>query len=309
MFEQKTLSGAIEFEGRGLHTGKPVKMKLLPAPPDHGVVFSRVDLASHTLPARYEYLSGTRLSTTLSRNGIQVGTIEHLLASLAGLGIDNLRIELDGPEVPILDGSALPFVEGIFETGLLRQDAPRSFLTILKPVSVSEGDKRLVIFPSNDLRITYAIDFPHPSIGYQERDFHMSGRVFTEEIAPARTFCLYKDVEVMRRQGLALGGDLSNAVVVGDDGILTGSLRYRDEFVRHKMLDLLGDLALLGHPVRGHLVAFKGGHGLHAALVQKLSQSPDAWRLTAGRTALPGNWIRSFDPQKARVLPGHALTA
>ena len=309
MFEQKSIRGPIEFEGRGLHTGKPVKMRLLPAPPNQGIVFSRLDLATHALPARHEYLSGTRLSTTLSRNGIQVGTIEHLLASLAGLGIDNLWIELDGPEVPIMDGSALPFVEGILETGLLRQDAPRSFLSVLSPVSVSEGDKRLVIFPGNDLRITYAIDFPHPSIGYQERDFRMSGRVFTEEIAPARTFCLYKDVEAMRRQGLALGGDLSNAVVVGDDGVLTGSLRYRDEFVRHKMLDLLGDLALLGRPVRGHLVAFKGGHGLHAALVQKLASTPAAWKLTAGRTALPGNWIRSFDPQKARVLPGHALTA
>ncbi len=309
MFEQKTLSAAVEFEGRGLHTGKPVKMRLSPAPAGHGIVFSRTDLASHTLPARHDYLSGTRLSTTLCRNGIQIGTIEHLLASLSGLGIDNVRIELDGPEVPIMDGSALPFVEGILEVGLLRQDSPRSFLTILKPVSVSEGDKRLVVFPGNDLRITYAIDFPHPSIGYQERDLRLSSRTFTEEIAPARTFCLYKDVEAMRRQGLALGGDLSNAVVVGDDGILTGSLRYRDEFVRHKMLDMLGDLALLGRPMRGHLVAFKGGHGLHAALVQKLAQTPDAWKLTPGRTALPGSWIRSFDPLKARLLPRQALSA
>ena len=309
MFEQRTIRGEVVFDGRGLHSGKSARLRALPAPQNTGILFVRTDLEGHTIPARCRHLEATRLSTTLSHNGIQVGTVEHILAAIAGVGIDNVRLELDGSEVPILDGSALPFVEALLETGLHRQESRRQFLTVLKPVSVTEGDKRLVIFPSNDLRITYAIDFPHPTIGYQEREFQVSTQVFAEEIAPARTFCLYREVEEMRRQGLALGGDLDNAVVVGDDGVLAGSLRFRDEFVRHKILDLVGDLCLLGRPVRGHLVAFKGGHRLHAALVHRLLETPDAWTLSAGRESLPRQLVRSFDHLKACVLPGQALTA
>jgi len=309
MFEQKTLRGETVFEGHGLHSGKSVRLRVLPAPPNTGIQFVRTDLNHHAIPARREYLEATHLSTTLGRNGIQVGTVEHLLAAFAGLAIDNARAELDGPEVPILDGSAFPFVEAFQEVGLLRQDSPRSFLTILKPVMVGDGDKRLAVFPSNDFRITYAIDFRHPAIGYQEREFSISGHLFAEEIAPARTFCLFRDVEEMRRQGLALGGDLDNAVVVGDDGVLTGTLRYQDEFVRHKILDLIGDLSLIGRPVRGHLVAFKGGHRLHAALVHRLLESPEAWTLSAGREPLPRQLLMGFDRQKATFLPGQALTA
>jgi len=195
------------------------------------------------------------------------------------------------------------------EVGLLRQESVRDFLTVLKPVVIADGEKRLAVFPSNDLRITYAIDFPHSAIGYQEREFRVSRNTFAEEIAPARTFCLYRDVEEMRRQGLALGGDLGNAVVVGDDGILTGSLRYHDEFVRHKILDLIGDLSLVGRPLRGHVVAFKGGHRLHTALVRRLLETPDAWALSGGRESLPSQLLRGYDRQKAGFLPGQALTA
>jgi UDP-3-O-[3-hydroxymyristoyl] N-acetylglucosamine deacetylase len=309
MFEQRTPQREIVFEGRGLHSGKRARLRILPSPQDTGILFMRTDLDGHIIPARGECLLETPLSTTLTFNGVQVGTVEHLLAALAGVGVDNARIEVDGPEVPILDGSASPFVEALLEVGLLRQEAPRRFLTILRPVSVSDADKRLVIFPSNEFRVSYAIDFPHSAIGYQEREFRISTRTFVEEIAPARTFCLYRDVEEMRRQGLALGGGLDNAVVVGDGGVLTGSLRYQDEFVRHKILDLVGDLSLVGRPIRGHVVVFKGGHRLHAALVHRLRTTPEAWALTAGRESLPPHLLRDFERQKAGILPGQALTA
>ncbi|HEV8375100.1 MAG TPA: UDP-3-O-acyl-N-acetylglucosamine deacetylase [Candidatus Polarisedimenticolia bacterium] len=309
MFEQRTLQREIVFEGTGLHSGKRARLRLLPSSQNTGVAFIRTDLGGHVIPARGECLQESRLSTSLNRHGVQISTVEHLLAALAGLGIDNARIEVDGPEVPILDGSASPFVDAILEVGLLRQETPRRFLTVLRPVSVSDADKRLVIFPSNEFRVTYAIDFPHFAIGYQEREFQVSARTFAEEIAPARTFCLFRDVEEMRRQGLALGGGLDNAVVVGDDGILTGSLRFQDEFVRHKILDLVGDLSLVGRPVRGHVVVFKGGHRLHAGLVHRLLATPEAWALTGGRDSLPSHLLHSYERQKAGILPGQALTA
>jgi len=283
--------------------------RILPASPHTGIVFVRTDQDGHTVPARQEYLEATRLSTSLSRNGIRVATVEHLLAALWALGVDNARVEVDGPEVPILDGSAAPFVEALGEVGLKRQNAPRRFLTMLQPISVADGEKRLAIFPANDLRAAYAIDFSHPAIGYQEKAFRLSPHAFAEELASARTFCLVQDVEAMRRQGLALGGNLSNAVVVGDDGILNGPLRFPDEFVRHKLLDLIGDLALLGHPLRGHVVGFKGGHRLHAALVGKILSNRHAWTLGSGRDPLPAALLCSFEHAKAGVLPRQTVQA
>ena len=309
MFEQRTLRSEALFKGQGLHSGKSVTLRVLPAPPNHGIQFKRSDISGHSIPARVEHLAESRLSTTLTRNGIQIGTVEHLLAALAGLGIDNARVELDGPEIPILDGSAAPFVEVFQEVGLLRQESLRNFLTVVQPVGVAEGEKRLAVFPSNDLKITYAIDFPHHAIGYQAREFRISRNAFADEIAPARTFCLYRDIEEMRRQGLALGGNLGNAVVVGDDGVLTGPLRFHDEFVRHKILDLIGDLSLIGRPVRGHIVVFKGGHRLHASLVRRLLATPEAWALRTGRESLPSHVVRGYERQKAGFLPGQALTA
>jgi len=273
-----------------------------------GIYFVRTDRGDHRIPARREYLEATKLSTSLSRNGIRVGTVEHLLAALAALGIDNARLEVDGPEVPILDGSAAEFTTGLLEAGLIRQKHPRRYLTITRPIEVEDGDRRLAIFPANDLRATYAIDFPHPAIGYQETEFRISALTFVEELAPARTFCLYRDVESMRQQGMALGGDLSNAVVVGDDGILAGSLRFPDEFVRHKMLDLLGDMSLLGSPIRGHLVAFKGGHRLHLALVDQILRSPEAWTLGSGRQSLPATLLNRYDLAKGGFLAGQAAS-
>ncbi len=309
MFEQKTIRKEITLRGKGLHSGRLVTLRLLPSGPGTGIVFSRVDLNGHEIPARREFLDNTRLSTTLARNGIRVGTVEHILAAFIGMGIDNARVELDGPEVPIEDGSASVFVAALQEAETLRQRSPRLYLNILRPVAVAEGEKRLAVFPSNDLRATYAIDFPDTAIGYQEKEIRMTSQEFAEEIAPARTFCLYRDVEAMRREGLALGGSLSNAVVVGDDGIVAGSLRFQDEFVRHKILDLLGDLALLGYPLRGHVVAFKGGHRLHGALVDRILRTPEAWTLGNGRECIPSNLLRRFEGQKAGVLPGQPVVA
>lgn len=309
MFQQKTLKESVEFSGRGLHTGRPVRLRILPSPPDSGITFVRTDQGDHCIPARREHLEATRLSTSLCRNGIRIGTVEHLLAAFAASGVDNARVEADGPEVPILDGSAAPFTNALQEAGLDRQKSERRFLTILKPVTVEESDRRLAIFPANDLRVTYAIDFPHPVIGYQEKSVRVSAQSFAEEIAPARTFCLYRDVEAMRREGLALGGDLDNAVVVGDNRILTGPLRFPDEFVRHKIVDLLGDIALLGRPVRGHLVAFKGGHRLHASLVSRILRTPEAWTLSSGREALPPTLLNGFERLKAGMLRGQPVSA
>jgi UDP-3-O-[3-hydroxymyristoyl] N-acetylglucosamine deacetylase len=308
MFDQKTIRREVRLEGRGLHSGQPVTLRVLPAPADSGVVFARVDQGGVEIPARRRYLETTQLSTTLARNGVRVGTVEHLLAAIVGLGIDNVRVELDGPEVPIADGSAAPFVEALLQADSLRQRAPRRFLTILRPITVTDGDKRIAVFPSNDARATYAIDFPGTAIGYQEKEVRLSARLFAEEIAPARTFCLYRDVEMMQEQGYALGGSLENAVVVGDDGVLAGSLRFRDEFVRHKILDLLGDLALLGHPIRGHVVAFKGGHRLHGALVERILRNPDAWVMGTGLPLLPPHLLRRFESQKSGVLPGQPFS-
>jgi UDP-3-O-[3-hydroxymyristoyl] N-acetylglucosamine deacetylase len=271
-------------------------------------VFARTDQGGLEIPARRQFLETTHLSTNLARNGVRVGTVEHLLAAIAGLNIDNVRVELDGPEVPIVDGSAAPFVSALLEAESLPQKAPRRYLTVLRPIVVAEGDKRIAVFPSNDSRTTYAIDFPNTLIGYQEKEVPMSARYFAEEIAPARTFCLYRDVEAMVEQGYVRGGSLENAVVVGDDGILAGSLRFQDEFVRHKILDLMGDLALLGHPLRGHVVAFKGGHRLHGALVDRILRARDAWILGAGHDTLPAHLLRRFESQKAGVLPGQPVS-
>lgn len=309
MLEQRTLRESVELKGRGLHTGREVRLRIVPAAPCSGLVFVRTDQGGHSIPAHRRYLETTRLSTSLSRNGIRVGTVEHLLSALNALGVDNARLELDGPEVPILDGSAAPFAAAFLEAGFRRQSRSRRFLTILSPITVEVGESRLAIFPANDLRATYAIDFPHPAIGYQERTVRLSAQVFAEEIAPARTFCLYRDVEAMRKQGLALGGTLDNAVVVGDEGVLTGPLRFPDEFVRHKIVDLLGDLALLGYPIRGHLVGFRAGHRLHAALVERILNTTEAWTLDTGRQPLPVGLLRQFDTLKAGVLPAPPVSA
>jgi UDP-3-O-[3-hydroxymyristoyl] N-acetylglucosamine deacetylase len=265
--------------GIGLHSGRKVKVVLRPAPADYGIRFVRTDLGGVEIPATIGYLGGSQYATGLASDGAAVSTVEHLLAALVSLGIDNVAVELDHPEVPIMDGSAAPWVYLVQEAGVKRLAAPRRWMKIVRPVSLSRGDKRIALYPSDRFKVTYSISFDHPLLRHQARTVLVTEETFVEEIAPARTFGFLKEVEWLRQRGLALGGSLENAVVLSETGVLNEALRFEDEFVRHKILDVIGDLALVGYPLVGHLVAHRGGHGLHTAFAAKLLAERDAWRL------------------------------
>ncbi len=284
--QQRSLQRAVTVSGVGLHTGAQVSVRLVPAPVNHGLVFCRVDLPEKPLiPVRADTLVDTSLATTVGIGNVRVGTIEHLIAALAGLGIDNVRMEVDGPEVPIMDGSSEPFAKAIGEAGVRAQTEPKSFLVIKKTVSVTEGDKTATFSPAKRFRIDCTIDFRHPLIRDQQYSIEFTDRSFISEIAPARTFCFRRDVEQMRALGLARGGSLENAVVVDDFSILNPEgLRFPDEFVRHKMLDALGDIALLGQPVIGALSVYKTGHALNQKLVAKVLSDSSNYEVVRARS-------------------------
>jgi UDP-3-O-[3-hydroxymyristoyl] N-acetylglucosamine deacetylase len=286
MQKQRTLKTEANCAGIGLHSGRKVQLSLKPAPIDSGIVFRRLDAGNTEIPAGAEYLSHINHATCLARNGVRIETIEHLLAALRALGVDNAVVELDGPEVPIMDGSAAPFIYLIHEAGIRSQGAPRSFLRLSRPVSVDEGGRFVAAYPCDHLRLSYTINFDHPLLKHQEYSTEIDETSFTDEIAPARTFGFMKEVELMRQSGLALGGSLDNAIVVGETGVLNNPLRFPDEFVRHKILDLLGDLVLLGKPILAHVVALRAGHGLHTRLVKAILDSSDTFE-SAIETAVP----------------------
>ncbi len=285
MTSQRTLRRPISCAGIGLHSGKKVTLSLKPAPADTGVRFRRSDLGGLEVAATVKHVGGIHYATGLTLDAVRVDTVEHLLAALVSLGVDNAVVELNSPEVPIMDGSAAPFVYLIHEAGVKQLAAVRRFLKVLRPISLSRGDKRIAIYPSDHFKVTYSIAFDHPLLRHQSRTIRLNADSFVEEIAPARTFTFLKEVEMLRQQGLALGGSLENAVVIGDTGILNNALRYDDEFVRHKILDVIGDMALVGHPVIGHLVAHRGGHALHTAFAAQVLEERDAWTLVDGATA------------------------
>ncbi|GAC1339764.1 MAG: UDP-3-O-acyl-N-acetylglucosamine deacetylase [Myxococcales bacterium] len=264
------------LEGVGLHSGAQVRVTLAPAPADTGIVFERVDLTPRVeIPAVFERVVDTTLNTSLGIGDVRVGTVEHLLAALMGCGIDNARIEVHGPEIPILDGSAAPFVQLVHEAGIHEQRATRRYLLVSRPVVVQDGEKSARLVPARSFSISYTIDFKHPLIAHQRYRVDLTERSFQREIARARTFGFKRDVERLHQAGLARGGSLENAVVVDDFHILNPEgLRFPDEFVRHKILDAVGDLALLGMPVIGHLEAVKSGHALNHALVRKALTEP-----------------------------------
>ncbi len=280
MAYRRTLRRQVGCTGIGLHSGKPVRLSLRPAAAEHGVRFRRTDVGVE-IPVALENLARLDHATTLSRDRVSIGTVEHLLSALNGLGVDDVLVEVDGPEVPVMDGSAAPFVILIHEAGLRPHAVPRLYLKILKPVEVVRGGKFVRLSPSEHWRVSYTIGFDHPILRHQAASFRITAETFVESIAPARTFGFLSDVEALRRNGLALGGSLENAVVIGESGVLNNKLRFEDEFVRHKVLDAVGDLALIGHPLVGHLEASKAGHALHAALVRKIMATPDAWALVA----------------------------
>ncbi|HTL44307.1 MAG TPA: UDP-3-O-acyl-N-acetylglucosamine deacetylase [Vicinamibacterales bacterium] len=292
MNAQRTLRRPVSCSGIGLHSGNKVTLSLKPAPADYGIRFQRSDLGGLEIPATVTHLGGIRLATGLTREAVSVETVEHLLAALTALGIDNCIVELNTPEVPIMDGSAAPFVYLILnESGVRRLSAPKKFLKVLRPISLSQGDKRIALYPSDHFKVTYSISFDHPLIRHQSRTMKITDETFVEEIAPARTFGFLKEVEMLRQRGLALGGSLDNAIVLGETGVLNqNALRFEDEFVRHKILDAIGDLSLVGYPVIGHLVAHRAGHALHTAFAARILEDVDAWRLveaSADQTVAP----------------------
>ena len=287
MTSQRTLRRTVSCAGIGLHSGNKVTLTLRPAPADHGIRFRRADLGGHEIPASISQLSRIKYATTLGCEAGSVETVEHLLAALVGLGIDNAIVELNDPEVPIMDGSAAPFVYLVQEAGVKKLTGPRRYLKVMRPMSLSRGDKRIALYPSEHFKITYSISYDHPLLRHQSRTLQLTEEAFIEHIAPARTFGFLKDLEMFRQRGLARGGSLDNAIVLGETGLLNSSLRFEDEFVRHKILDVIGDLALVGHPVIGHLVAHRGGHALHTAFAAKVLEEPDAWRLVEAPEPAP----------------------
>jgi len=285
MLKQRTLRQPISTKGVGLHTGARVEIALLPAPPDSGIVFRRTDLPEPvSIPARADRVGDTRLSSTLAGGGATVSTVEHLMSALAGLGVDNLRVDIAGPEVPIMDGSAMPFVYLLQSAGVVEQNAPKRFIRVIAPVEVRDGDKWARFSPYAGYRLDFAIDFPHPVFGSENKhvviDFALHS--YVKEVARARTFGFMQDVEAMRAAGLALGGSLQNAIVLDETRILNAEgLRYENEFVKHKVLDAIGDLYLLGHPLIGEYAAFKPGHALNNALARALLGRPEAFEIVS----------------------------
>lgn len=277
---QTTLQRSVTTVGVGLHTGIQVRLRLCPVPAYTGILFRRMDLDGFEVPAAPQFVAHTSYATTLVRRGVLVGTVEHLLAAFYGCGVDNAVVELDGLEVPILDGSAAGFVQLIQTAGLVELDAPRQFLRVLKTVEIAERRSVVSLSPASTFSVECAIDFDHPLIGHQRRAFTVTRDIFIREIAPARTFGFLQEAESLRQKGLIRGGSLDNAIVLTPEGLLNeGGLRFPDEFVRHKIVDLLGDVALLGRPVLGHIRAVRSGHRLHNALVAALLRDPRAWEL------------------------------
>ncbi|MBZ5640265.1 MAG: UDP-3-O-acyl-N-acetylglucosamine deacetylase, partial [Acidobacteriia bacterium] len=271
-------------------SGAKVRMRLLPAEAGAGILFLRTDHPEVEIPATLDHTGPSFYATVLQKDGVAVSTVEHLMAALYALQVDDLRVEIDGPEVPILDGSSRPFVEAILAAGTVEHPVPRLYLTVVRPVVVTLDEKRIGVYPCREYRVTYAIEFPHPGLGYQELTLSIWGAdAFAEKLSPARTFTFEGEVEALRKAGLARGGSLENAVVVGANGLLNeGGLRFPDEFVRHKMLDLTGDLSLLGRPLRGHVVAYRAGHDLHGRLARRILERTDCWFLAPWSEEVPG---------------------
>jgi UDP-3-O-[3-hydroxymyristoyl] N-acetylglucosamine deacetylase len=280
-YRQRTLKDEVSCTGIGLHTGKKIKLTVKPAPSDTGIKFIRKDLIGQpVIEAHSKNVTDTMLSTTISNNGYKICTIEHLMAAFFGLGIDNARVELDGPEVPSMDGSAAPFVFLLKSVGIKEQKDLKKFMIIRKTFKIQDGNRSICIYPSKELKITYTIDFDHPMLRNQKYVLRFSGKDFINEISRARTFGFLKDVRVLRENGLAKGGSLANAIVVDDYRILNeDGLRYADEFVRHKILDFIGDVAVLGFPVIGHFEVLRSGHFLNQFMLQTLMNEKKYWEM------------------------------
>jgi UDP-3-O-[3-hydroxymyristoyl] N-acetylglucosamine deacetylase len=280
MFLQKTIRKKVQVRGIGIHSGDPCTLTFRPAPSDTGVYFVRTDLpGGPSLKVSARNVSATSQATTVAGPDFSVATIEHCLSALSALRIDNLFIELDGPEIPICDGSARDFLTALLEVGMVEQDQPRKYCYITEPIYFSEGEKHAYVVPYHGLRLTVTIDFQHPTIGLQKMDIDVNEESFGRDVAHARTFGFLKDVEALKSRGLAKGGSLENAIVLDHESVINPEgLRYVDEFVRHKTLDALGDLVTLEMPMMGHVVLYKAGHDIMNKLVRKIMDSPQCFR-------------------------------
>ena len=277
---QSTIHHPVETQGIGLHTGVHTHMRLLPAPPDTGIVFRRVDLDNFPIEAHGHNVARVSYATSLMKQSVLLSTTEHLLAATYSYGIDNIFIDIDNIEIPILDGSAEPFMQLLDQAGLRRLRRKRRYLKVRKPVEVVEDGRRIGIYPANEFRVRCYVDFPHPLVGQQQVEMVVNPDSFRQVLSRARTFCFESDIEPLRAMGLIRGGSLENAIVLTQDGVMNGPLRFPDEFGRHKALDLIGDLALVGLPLLGRVEARKAGHSLHTQLVSRLLADPSAWEIT-----------------------------
>ncbi|MBX3245306.1 MAG: UDP-3-O-acyl-N-acetylglucosamine deacetylase [Acidobacteria bacterium] len=281
---QTTLANSIQISGIGLHTGVDVNLKLKPAPENTGYIFVRTDLDNFEIPASVEFVGHCSYATTLVRRGVVLSTCEHLLSALRGAGIDNCFIELDNIEIPILDGSSENFYDLILNTGKVEQDAPKRFLQVLQKVDFVQDDRKMSIEPADRFEIDCVIDFKHPFINRQTFHFVADNGSYGREIASARTFGFTHEIDTLRKANLALGGSLDNAIVLTGDGMLNETpLRFDDEFVRHKILDIIGDVALVGMPILGKITAEKSGHAVHAALMSKMLKTDGAWEIVESK--------------------------
>ncbi|MBA2379256.1 MAG: UDP-3-O-acyl-N-acetylglucosamine deacetylase [Blastocatellia bacterium] len=290
---QTTIAKPIELAGVGLHTGAPVNLRLRPAPENTGYVFVRTDLDNFEISASVEFIGHCSYATTLVRRGVVLSTCEHLLSALRGSGVDNCFVDLDNIELPIMDGSSEVFIDAITKAGIVEQDAPRRFLKVLEEVRFEQGDRKMSIVPADRFEIECVIEFEHPFIEQQRFLFVSENGSFGREIASARTFGFTHEIEMMRKANLGLGGSLDNAIVLTPDGMLNQTpLRFNDEFVRHKILDIIGDVALVGMPVLGRIIAHKTGHAVHASLMSKLLRTESAWEIV--ESAAPSHQKVSF---------------
>ncbi len=283
MSAQTTIGASFRANGTGLHYNYPVNVTVTPAPAYTGYIFRRTDLNNFDIPASPEHVAHVSYATTLMKSGVMIATVEHLLSALLGCGVDNAIIEVDSVEAPILDGSSKGWVELIAQAGIVELQAPRAYLRVLKRIEVNEKNRVMSIEPSDEFRISCAIEFDHPMIGLQRREISLRASEYSKEIAPARTFGFVEEIETLRQNGLARGGSLENAIALTRDGMLNPEpLRFEDEFVRHKILDIIGDLALCGMPLLGHVRASRSGHGLHTMLLSTLLRDREAWEVVDG---------------------------
>ena len=277
LIQEQTIRSTVECSGVGLHSGADVSMQILPAPPGTGIVFRRVDLDGFEVEANSRNVARVSYATSLMKKGVLISTTEHLLSACIGLGLDNAIVELDNLELPILDGSALPFVDLIQKAGIRKQRRPRRYMKILREVEMREGNKFISVYPADSYSVSYSINFPHPLIGKETFQVELSNGSYLRNIAAARTFGSREDEKTMRNMGLIRGASRENCIVLTRDGVENGPLRFTDEFVRHKVLDLVGDLALLGKPILGRIVADRAGHAMHTALVSRILRDQSLW--------------------------------